>query len=359
MKKIKFFLILLSGIVLFQACEKVETDPVLDMSTAVAPTMNTPNDGSSFVLEQENADEEITFAWSKASYNLSDLASVSYVLQMAPKASNFADPIDILTTIDNSYTTTVDAFNTTLVSAGIPAGEATEILFRVVASLRAHPDGGTVATSVMESATITSTFTTYAAEVVYPKLWVPGAYQGWDPPTAWYIQSFEDNGIYTGYIYYPEDSESFFFKFTSEPTWDGINYGAGDLPGTLSETGPDIELPGPGGYRFVVNTNDLTWTYELQNFGVIGEFTDWADDIDMVWDNDNNYLTLTYDVPARENNRFKFRANDDWALNYGDVDPPDGMTLKEGGTDIPIEDGSYTFHLILSGPEPMYELIKN
>lgn len=359
MKKITLFLILISGIVLFDACQKVETDPKLDMSTAVAPAMTAPSDGSTFVLTQENADEAIAFEWSAASYNLTDLAATSYLLQMTPVASTFDDAKDVITTTETSFSTTVGAFNSSLISMGLTAGDATDMQFRVTASLRSHDDGGIIPTSAMNSEVVKSTFTAYASEVVYPKLWVPGAYQGWSPDVAPVMQSFEDNQIYTGYIYFPEDSESFFFKFTSEPSWDGTNYGAGEAPGTLSTTGGDLELPGPGGYRLTANINDLTWAFELQNWGIIGEFNGWSEDIDMIWDAENNYLTLTTDIPAAADNRFKFRANDAWDLNMGQINPPDGMTLTNGGDDIPIGDGNYTFHLILSGPEPLYELIQN
>ena len=359
MKKITLFLILISGIVLLDACTKVETDPVLNMSTAIAPVMNAPADGSSFILTQDNAGDTIIFEWSAASYNLTDLAATSYLLQMTPVASNFDEAKDVISTNETSFTTTVGAFNTALISMGLTAGEATEVQFRVTASLRSHDDGGVIPTSAMNSEVIKSTFTTYASEVVYPKLWVPGAYQGWSPDVAPVLQSFEDNNIFTGYIYFPEDSESFFFKFTSEPSWDGTNYGAGEGPGTLSTTGGDLELPGPGGYRLTANINDLTWTFELQTWGIIGQFNDWSEQINMEWDAENNYLTLTTDIPAAEENRFLFRANDDWDMKLGDIDPPDGVTLSSSGSDIPLTDGNRTFHLILSGPEAKYELIEN
>jgi hypothetical protein len=361
MKNIALILILFTGVVLFDACTKVETDPVLDMSTAVAPAITSPGEGTTIVLEQANENDEIVIEWSAATYNLTDLPNPTYVLKMAIADSSYDTGKDAVVTTETNFTTTVGALNSQLISMGVTPGAATPIKWKVVASLRTAATGAVIETSVTESPNTNTTFTAYSAEVVYPKLWVPGEYQGWSPGDAWYVQSFEDNGIFTGYIYFPEDAATFQFKFTSEPSWDGTNYGAGDAAGTLSTDGGagNLEVPGPGGYRFNVNTNDLTWTFELQNFGVIGEFTDWAEDIDMVWDNDNNMLTLTYDVPAKENNRFKFRANDDWALNYGDVDPPDGQTLRDGGNDIPIQSGSYTFHLMLYGPEPMYELIKN
>jgi len=79
----------------------------------------------------------------------------------------------------------------------------------------------------------------------------------------------------------------------------------------------------------------------------------------MEWDAENQYLSLTIDVPDVADNRFKFRANDDWEVNLGAKDPDDG-TLEQGGADIPIsEAGNYTFILNFNTAEPTYELIQN
>lgn len=359
MKKIAFFILLITGVILMDACKKVETDPVLDMSTAVAPSMTSPADGSTFVLKQENEGDEILFEWTAAQYNLTDLAAPNYKLLLVSADADFADASEVVNTTETSYSTTVGAMNNLLLSMGLDPEQASEMKMKVVASLTAL-NAGNVAGSELESAVSTSTMTPYSAATEYPKLWVPGGYQGWAPDQAPFIQSFDSDGEFTGYVYFPEDAESFEFKFTSVPGWDGINYGDGG-EGVLSTDGGagNLSVPGAGGYRFNVNINDLTWSYELQNWGVIGQFTNWENDIDMVWDAENNYLTLTYDVPDAEDNRFKFRANDAWDLNYGAVNPPDGETLTPGGDDIPIESGNYTFHLILSGKNPKYALIKN
>jgi len=54
----------------------------------------------------------------------------------------------------------------------------------------------------------------------------------------------------------------------------------------------------------------------------------------------------------------KFRANDDWALDYGDTGF-DG-TLEEGGDNIPIDEaGNYTIVLNLETPGYAYSIVKN
>ncbi|MBT6763090.1 MAG: DUF5116 domain-containing protein, partial [Prolixibacteraceae bacterium] len=53
-----------------------------------------------------------------------------------------------------------------------------------------------------------------------------------------------------------------------------------------------------------------------------------------------------------------FRANDDWALNYGDTDF-DGV-MEEGGDNLPVADaGNYTIILNLEVAGYSYSIVKN
>ena len=150
------------------------------------------------------------------------------------------------------------------------------------------------------------------------------------------------------------------FKFTSAPDWDHTNFGfAGEGLLDPDATAGNLTMPGPGGYQVVVDTVNLTWTHTLESWGVIGEWLAWAEDIDMVWDTENQYLSLTIDIPDVTDNRFKFRADDDWVVNLGAKDPDDG-TLVQDGADIPIpEEGNYTFILDFKTEEPTYQFIQN
>jgi len=353
MKNISILLLVIFGIGLVSSCKKESKEPVLDMSKTQSAVLTAPA-GKTLVLLEAQADSVINFTWTAAVYNLTNLETTTYLLQMDTVGGNFNKPAELTSTTDLSFSITVGGLNGKLKAMGIPVNVATSVEFRIVSFVN-----NTTESTNAYSSVVTNTITAYEGGVIeYPKLWVPGDYQGWDPASAPVLQSFASDGNYTGYIYFPEGG-TYAFKFTSDPDWDHTNYGAGDSPGTLSDTGPDIVMPGPGGYRINVDINNLTWTYELQNFGVIGEFNAWAEDINMEWDADNNYLTLTTDIPDVPDNRFKFRANDAWDINYGAIDPPDGKTLTQGGSDIPITAGNWTFHLILSGKDPMYELIEN
>jgi starch-binding outer membrane protein SusE/F len=357
MKNITILLLVIFGIGLVSSCKKEPKEPVLDMSKTQSATITAPV-GKTLVLLEDQADSTINFTWTAAVYNLTDLETTTYLLQMDTVGDNFNKPTELTSTSDLSFSITVGGLNGKLKAVGIPTDTPTSVEFRVVSFIN-----NTTETTDAYSSVISNTFSTYAGGVIeYPKLYVPGDYQGWAPADAPVIQSFDSDGIYTGYIYFPDDEGATFeFKFTSDPDWDHTNYGAGANEGELdTDAGAgNLTVPGPGGYRVTVDVNNLTWTYELQNWGVIGEFNAWAEDIKLEWDAENNYLTLTTDIPAAVDNRFKFRANDAWDINYGAIDPPDGKTLTQGGGDIPITEGNWTFHLILSGKDPMYELIEN
>ena len=363
MKRIAFITILISGILLINACKKAETDPVIDFSQTVAPAVTAPADGADIVLTQDMEEEMITFTWSEVEYSVqADLQLPTYSLEVDFSEGDFTDATELVNTTETSMSMTYAAMNNELIKMGLVPGTKTPMKLRVMAHLKSFDDGKVISASITHSAEVNFSATTYeASSIEYPKLWVPGEYQGWAPDQAPFIQSFESDGIYTGYIYFPADAATFEFKFTSQPNWDGPNYGMGANAGELDTDGgaANLSVPGPGGYMVTVNTKDLTWTYELQTWGIIGEFNGWSAQVNMDWDADNRYLTLTYDVPAADNNRFKFRANDNWDINLGAIDPPDGKTLSYGGADIPVESGSHTFILNLNTKAPTYELIQN
>lgn len=99
-----------------------------------------------------------------------------------------------------------------------------------------------------------------------PKLYIPGAYQGWNPSMAPYILDENNDGIFIGTMEYPAGTEDLSFKFTSEPNWGGINYGTEDITGVLSvdPSAGNLMVPSEGTYLFTVDINNLIWSYQLQ-----------------------------------------------------------------------------------------------
>lgn len=80
---------------------------------------------------------------------------------------------------------------------------------------------------------------------------------------------------------------------------------------------------------------------QITTIGLIGDATPggWDDDTDMVQDAvDTSLWTLDITLIAGE---AKFRANDAWDLNWGEVDFPSGTGI-EGGANIPVFAGDYS-----------------
>lgn len=129
------------------------------------------------------------------------------------------------------------------------------------------------------------------------------------------------------------------FKFSSEPNWDGTNYGA-DF-----STAPDaanITITEPEGfYQVVVDLNEKTYTLTPIAIGIIGSATPsgWDSDTDMTYSVENRCWTITTDLTDGE---IKFRANDDWTISWGGT--PEQLTTQNGGN-IAVAAGKYTINL--------------
>lgn len=183
----------------------------------------------------------------------------------------------------------------------------------------------------------------------YDVIEVPGAHQGWDPATAPQLASVNGDGIYEGYVWFPEAANE--FKFTQGGAWTN-NWGDPEGDGTLVADAGNIIAGEAGYYRLVVDLNALTYTMTLTDWGVIGSATEggWDSDQNMTYDATTGLWSATLRLSAGE---IKFRANDGWDLNYGD-DGADGI-LEAGGANIAISSGgTYVISMKLGTPDYTY-----
>ncbi len=200
-----------------------------------------------------------------------------------------------------------------------------------------------------------------------PTLYVPGAHQGWNPGDTYQLYSNLNDEVYIGFVNFEADQVG--FKINPAPNWNEPQYGtnsAAGMSGALELGGGDIQFAGTAGtYKLTANLNDMTWAFEASEWsavadawGVIGSATPggWDVDTDMTFQQGNGLLSVTIDLTVGE---IKFRANDDWGLNYGD-DGADGIA-EQGAANIAIEaDGNYTLVLDMRNPEQItYTITKN
>lgn len=146
-------------------------------------------------------------------------------------------------------------------------------------------------------------------------LWVPGNAQGWNPAGAGRIVSENYDGIYTGYIYVDGG-----FKFTKAADWSHGDFGyaafgnAAESDFTSSDDGNLVAEAGV--YYVTVNLVDMTLaSTKIEKVGLIGGFNDWAGDVFLEWNAEKG--CWAGDCSAVTDAGWKFRMNEDWAINLG------------------------------------------
>ncbi|MCO6477850.1 MAG: SusF/SusE family outer membrane protein [Phaeodactylibacter sp.] len=148
------------------------------------------------------------------------------------------------------------------------------------------------------------------------------------------------------------------FKFLEIQDWPGDWGMDPNNPGSIIQEGEqDATVNESGFYLIRIDFNERSATFTKTDWGLIGSATPtgWDSDTDMTFQNDFEW-TITIDLTG--GGAIKFRANDDWPINFGDNDT-DG-SLERGGADIPVgEDGNYTVTMKLYPEGYTYDLIKN
>lgn len=203
------------------------------------------------------------------------------------------------------------------------------------------------------------TYTLFAGSEIdnkpYNFLSLPGTLNGWDPATKDNVIIDESKkGTYTGWVYCTDDDE---FKI-ADGSWDS-NWGSADLT-TLEPGGANIK-PGAGMYEITANIDELTLKMTKHDWSIVGSAvggdTSWGTDYDLTWNADTKVLEGTFELAAGE---LKFRADKDWALNFGGNGEEGG--LKKNGDNIAVEAGTYhitlDLHTAISHLTPTYTITK-
>ncbi|MEA1887034.1 MAG: SusE domain-containing protein [Bacteroidota bacterium] len=355
MKKVTIILMAILGVIYFQSCEKDKEGPFLS-DTLTGPVLRSALAGDSEVLLEENEDDIIAFTWTKADYGFK--AAATYFLQMDLAGNNFAEYKNLGHTNGQRIAHTVGDINGILMAMDATPEEPVDLEARIMAVL--HEEIDTIYSNV-----ISFTLTPFEKVIIYPRLFVPGDHNGWNAgDSSSVIWSAGFNDRYEGYIY-TYDNPSY-FKLLKVPAWEEDNTIGDPDPSGTSGT---LQIGSWGGNNIMINTDpglhrikaDLgTATYSIlrTEWGIIGGAVppyDWSVDVDMTYNDTDDVLEVTLDLQAGD---LKFRANDDWALNYGD-DEPDGI-VEAGGSNIPIpEAGNYTITLDLSQAIYTYTIVKN
>jgi hypothetical protein len=233
------------------------------------------------------------------------------------------------------------------------------------------------ATTPMFSNVIGIVVTPYTTES--PKLFVIGNFlnsggYGADWTTASTLPALAATGFgktdFEGYVNFDDANAQ--YKFIPQNTSFDGDYGNatgpdGTFTGLLLQTGEsNAGLPAPkvaGYYKMNVDTTTLTYSATATSWAVTGSGTPngWPDngvqDHNMTYNKATKVWTITLNLSANE---LKFRANDQWSINYGDTSA-DGILDFNSNDNIKVPSaGNYTITLDFSSPRNYkYTLTKN
>ena len=180
-------------------------------------------------------------------------------------------------------------------------------------------------------------------------IWQAGNANGWGNPAAGlknkgWKGARNNDGDYYGFMYLNGD-----FKFRSgkdnwnAPDW-GLDEAIDDYEGFLAVGAGNINAP-EGFYMVEANLDEMTYALTpITTIGVIGGFNGWASDYAKLTYNTQTGAWEGYcDIPA--GTEFKFRANDDWNINWGG----DANNLGYDGQNLKFDvDGNYFIQLYIT-----------
>lgn len=136
-----------------------------------------------------------------------------------------------------------------------------------------------------------------------------------------------------------------FVKFRANHAWT-LNWGGTTFPTGTGVPGGDNIAVTEGTYRITFNTASLAYNFQLleeyTSVSLIGSAVpggeNWDKDLDLTQSTEDPVIWKgTYELNQGEG---KFRANYDWAINWGGPDFPTGVAVQDGAN-IPIPAGRY------------------
>ncbi len=280
-------------------------------------------------------DKFTALSWTAPQYG--DTSSISYTIQSVKAGASFDDPYEITVGAPVMHELTGMELYSMALAAGLPLEKEGAVDVRIKATVNN--------TNQVSYSTDKVTLKIKPVEMIL-YLHVAGDFQGWNPGGAPRIAS--NDGInYEGYVWVPAGGNGE-FKFTSQPDWNGTNYGgtSGTTGGTIDGSNSNnLQWPATGKYYLLkVNMTTKTWTVTETTWGLIGDATPggWDNSTPMTYNPTTNKWTATV---AFGNGSWKFRANNGWDINIGGANP-----LSYGGDNIASPGGTKTVTLDLSNP---------
>ncbi|MDR0793493.1 MAG: SusE domain-containing protein [Chitinophagaceae bacterium] len=305
---------LVFAIFLLASCKKEGVQYVSHNGNFPSAALNA-SDNNIVLSSNNDADTTVTFNWQAADFGSNSNIAVSYTLQIDAISDTSswknAQSFNAGNILNYSFIGK-DLNNLLNTQLNLLPGSADSVAVRIKADVNQYNGS---------ASTISSVYSNTYILVVTPyglNLYVPGAYQNWDPSTAPVIAPVAGRaGLYEGYVNITGSGLQY-FKYTNAPDWNHINYGDGGN-GTFSTDGnaAGLSVPDGGYYELTANLNNMTWTATATTWSIIGDATPggWNQDTQMTYDPNTQVWTVTANMITAGS--FKFRANDAWVIDFG------------------------------------------
>jgi len=345
MKHLNLLIIALAALFATYACDSPK-ESVVASSDPTAPVIMQPQSGAEFIVTEDALEDTlIVLEWQEPDFGFQ--SAPEYSIQMLLPELEVDDILVLGTTNQTRFTILANDINNRLLQEGARPGESNAVRFQVQATL-----SDSLAKPVSEPVDVA--IQPVLIEIEFPEIFVPGAYQSaaffgsdWTPADAPPLASENSDGVFEGFIPLLSESDNVEFKFTEEPNWDR-DYGDTGQDRTLDLRGDNIVAE--SGFSWIsVDLNSGEFSVTRTEWSLIGDaangFQD-GDDVEMTYLPEEKVWTVTLDLTP---GAFKFRANKDWDINFGD-DQANG-TLEFGGANIEVEEaGNFTVQMDLSNP---------
>jgi hypothetical protein len=331
--RLKLIIPLVAIAMSFSMCEDAK-DPILTGAVS-DPKINSSL--QAIVIDKSNIESGIlSIEYSAAVYNTN--LGVASQLELAQTGTNFTPAVNLGLPVDgkgnNTFAVTYKALNAALTALQLEPNVAKNLEIRVKTYGKADLNGVVGEVMPVYSSAVAVTITPFEPQPSY--IYTVGEFNGWDNANGPTLISLLDNGIYVGYLNFP-NANSEFLLLPVSGSWDH-KWGSDDNTNLIVDGGANIKSPGAGYHKITVHIPDLTIEMIPYSWGVIGSATPtgWDSDTDMTWNHETLRWELT--ITLTGGNEFKLRLNNGWDMNYGITDG----VVTTGGDNISVaESGTY------------------
>lgn len=360
--KNSFFKLLGLGslLMVFAACEKDEVQVTADVASTPTVSAASSLPANGVLTSSDAARTGIIYSWTPLTFTTSapTFIPVTYSLEVAKRGTNFANSTTIALPNKvnaNRDTIKIGDLNAALIRAGLTPEVSGSVDVRLRASYANNMP------MVMSTNALTVTATPYSRELyVFGGV---GALSGTSP----FVRETAPRK-YDGYIYVPTvaGSTNTTFKFSNTSSSSGTVTGVASqgtattgtngvvtVTGTMAAAGSgnDVSLPGGKMYRIELDLTANSFKATSVTWGVVGsattnDGTGWNASKPLTYNTTTKKWEGTISLPGTgSNNEYKFRANDEWNINFGD-DGANG-TLEYNGANIKLASPSNNYKVTL------------